>query len=178
VNDGQRVRPFRVSLLGLMGVVLACGVGSYWLTHPTFQAASQAFTAAITVLLFAILAAIYGRHRTFWIGFLIFGAVYFALAFGPWTREAVRPYMYTSHLLGDLANLLGLTTKPLTGPFDPSRVGLDSGLNRFFWYNDGERFQRIGHSLAALAHGMVGGCLAVFLGSRRHSLPEVDRSPS
>ena len=177
MNDDRQLRRFRVNLLGLMGGVLACGVASYWLTHPTFHAASLAFTTAITVLLFASVAAIYGRHRTFWVGFLIFGWAYLALAFAPGSRTDVRPYLITSHLLGDLANLFGLPEKQPTRNFAVVQVPMDSGLDYFFGSVHGEWFQRVGHSLAALAHGMVGGVLAVVMASRRHK-PAVDTTRS
>jgi hypothetical protein len=173
VNDGQRMRPFRVSILGLMGMVLLCGAWFAWLRRPTFHAASFAFTTMLTVLLFSLLALRYSRWRDFWVGFVIFGWGYAILAFGPGCWMGVRPYLITSHPLGDLADLLGLTSSRhdnlmLNGDFEYGRVPSDSGLNPWFRTGRGERFQRIGHSLAALAHGLVGGLLAVFMASRLH----------
>jgi hypothetical protein len=173
VNDGQRMRPFRVSILGLMTLILLCGAWFAWLRRPTFHAASFAFTTMLTVLLFSLLALRYSPRRNFWVGFVIFGWGYAILAFGPGCWMGVRPYLITSHPLGDLADLLGLTGKGpgnlmLNGDYNPGRVPSDSGLNPWFKTDGGERFQRIGHSFAALAHGLVGGLLAVFMASRLH----------
>jgi hypothetical protein len=168
-----RLPPFRVGILGLMGVVLACGVWFFWLSRPTFHGASLAFTAALTVILFATLAAIYGSYRTFWVGFAVFGWVYLALAFAPGAGTDIRPYLVTSHLLGDLANLLGLSSNGLelhgNSPFltiGDAWIPTDSGIDAWLRTDKGRRFQRVGHSLAAILHAFAGGLLAVFLARR------------
>lgn len=165
------MKPWRMTILGLMGVVAACGVASYWLAHPTFHAASLAFTAAMTVLLVGLLEARYGRDRAFWFGFVVFGWGYALLAFAPGAWLGVRPYLFTSHLLGDLADLLGRTKLSNRIEFswqdDLRQVVREAGLNQWFMTLDGDRFQRIGHSLAAVLHGLAGGILAGFLARRR-----------
>jgi cbb3-type cytochrome oxidase subunit 3 len=168
------MRPFRVSILGLMGLILLCGVWFAWFRRPTFHAASFAFTTMLTILLLALIALRYSRSRDFWFGFVVLGWGYAILAFAPGCWMGVRPYLITSHPLGDLADLLGLTrTRPpnifnIDGDYNPGRVPGDSGLNPWFRFDRGERFQRIGHSFAAILHGVIGGLIAVFLASRRH----------
>jgi hypothetical protein len=168
------MRPFRVSILGLMGLILLCGVWFAWLRRPTFHASSFAFTTMLTILLLSLLALRYSRLRDFWFGFVVLGWGYALLAFAPGCWMGVRPYLITSHPLGDLADLLGLTRRPPPGDYlfngviDPGRVPFDSGLNPWFRSDKGEQFQRIGHSFAAILHGVIGGLLAVFLASRRH----------
>jgi hypothetical protein len=166
------MRPFRVSILGLMGLILLCGVWFAWFRRPTFHAASFAFTTMLTILLLSLIALRYSRSRDFWFGFVVLGWGYAILAFAPGCWMGVRPYLITSHPLGDLADLLGLTKIPASGSFHLSgyilgRVPTDSGLNVWFGTDDGERFQRIGHSFAAILHGVIGGLLTVFLASRR-----------
>ncbi len=154
--------------IGVMAGVVACGAWSVWLVRPTFHAASFAFTTALTVLLFALVQVRYGRPRAFWFGFAVFGWGYALLAFAPGAWEQTRPYLLTSHPLGDLAYALGLTkTSPHVVPGDLPNVILAAGLNPWFATIEGDRFQRVGHSLAAILHGVAGGVLAVFLERRR-----------
>ncbi|HEY2157024.1 MAG TPA: hypothetical protein VGH33_15455 [Isosphaeraceae bacterium] len=162
------MKSWRMTILGMMGVVVACAAWSAWLIRPTFHAASFAFTTMWTVLLVALLQLRYGRNRAFWFGFVVFGWGYAMLAFAPGSWMQIRPYLLTSHPLGDLAGALGLTKSSdtmsvLTIDFRPIH---DAGLDRWFATIEGDRFQRIGHSLAALLHGVAGGLLAVFLSRR------------
>lgn len=154
--------------LGLMAAVVTCGAWSVWLVRPTFHAASFAFTAALSALLFAILQLRYGRARAFWYGFVVIGGGYAFLAFAPGAWLEIRPYLLTSHPLGDLADALGLAkkTSPNIVAGDLPNVILAAGLNPWFATVEGDRFQRIGHSLAVVLHGIAGGLLAVILARR------------
>ena len=173
------MKTWRMTILGLMGVVVACAVWSAWLLRPTFHAASFAFTTTWTVLLIALLQLRFSRNRAFWFGFVVFGWGYALLAFAPGSWIQVRPYLITSHPLGDLAGALGLTKSPITTGLTKSPITtLDfndidiysniqrAGLNPWFASSQGDRFQRIGHSLAAILHGFAGGLLALFLARR------------
>jgi hypothetical protein len=162
------MKSWRITILGMMGIVLACGVAFYWLMRPTFHAASLAFTAALTILLVALLELRYGRLRTFWFGFVVFGWGYLLLAMAPGAWSEVRPYLITSHLLGDLADVLGHTNPStlIVRRLDYGRVPPDSKVNLWFHTDEGNQFQRVGHSLAAILHGVAGGLLAVFLSRR------------
>jgi hypothetical protein len=154
--------------LGLIACVAGVAAWAVWLFRPTFHAASLAFTAALTVLLFAILQARFGCHRAFWFGFVVFGWGYMLLAFAPGSWTQIRPYLLTSHPLGDLAVALGLTrTSRNVVEGDLPNIIFAAGLNPWFATVEGDRFQRVGHSLAALAHGVAGGLLAMFLERRR-----------
>ncbi len=162
--------PWRMTIPWLMGLVAACAVWSVWLLRPTFHAASFAFTTALTVLLIALLQLRYGRNRTFWFGFVVFGWGYAMLAFAPGAWVEIRPQLLTSHPLGDLADALKLTktsTQRVLGDPNYYRIILEAGLNPWFATIEGERFQRIGHSLATILHGVAGGLLAVLLQHRR-----------
>lgn len=114
-------------------------------------------------------ATAYGRHRAFWFGFVVFGWGYALLAFAPGAWTQIRPHLITSHPLGDLADALKLTTTSSHRVFgDPNyyAIIMDAGLNPWFATVEGDRFQRIGHSFAAILHGVAGGLLAVLLARR------------
>jgi hypothetical protein len=172
---------WRMTIPWLMGLVLACGVWTVWLLRPTFHTASFAFTTTMTVLLVALVQLRYGRNRVFWFGFVVFGWGYAALAFAPGAWTQIRPQMLTSHPLGDLAVAMKLTqTSNQIVLADPNyiRVILEAGLNPWFATVQGDRFQRIGHSFAAIVHGLAGGVLAMFLERRRsRRLTEGGRGP-
>jgi hypothetical protein len=158
--------------VGLIVGLVAAGAWTVWFLRPTFHAASFAFTAALSALLFAILQLKYGHPRAFWFGFVVCGGGYTWLAFAPGAWLQVRPYLLTSHPLGDLADALGLTkTSRNVVPGDLPNVILVAGLNPWFATVEGDRFQRVGHSLAAILHGVAGGLLAVFLDRRRRERP-------
>ncbi len=161
--------PWRMTIPWLMGLVVACAVWSAWLVRPTFHAASFAFATTLTVLLISLLQLHYGRHRAFWFGFVVFGWGYALLAFAPGAWTQIRPHLITSHPLGDLADALKLTTTSSHRVFgDPNyyAIIMDAGLNPWFATVEGDRFQRIGHSFAAILHGVAGGLLAVLLARR------------
>jgi hypothetical protein len=168
------MKPFRFPILGLMVAVLACGLSFAALRDPSPQGASLTYTRAMTVLLFGLLALFVGRYRTFWLGFVIFGWGYAYLAFGPQQWRESRSFLYTSRLLSDAYSALLRTKTPAdrarltrgqvtTSGFVDEPTGLRQGdLN-----DAGAHFQRIGHSIAAILHGMAGGIVAVFLERHR-----------
>ena len=75
----------RVSIGGLLAIVVFAAVGLAALRSATDLWASLVNTAALAVLGFAIVAAVVrrGASRTFWLAFVVFGAGYLALASGP-----------------------------------------------------------------------------------------------
>ncbi len=76
----------RVSILGLIAAVVACGVifaalrsgSDYWL--------GVAYTMTVALLLAAVVMARYrrGASRAFWFGFAVFGWGMFLLGTNPW----------------------------------------------------------------------------------------------
>jgi hypothetical protein len=174
---------FRWSIAGMMGMVLACAVGFAALRHPTILVASAAFTVALTVLLFAVLAALRGRHRTFWLGFALAGWAYLYISVihvHPFRDDPQEPYLLTSRLLNSLRRFNAQDDQPIppgapppeTPPSieDPSG-GPSSGtvLERAVAHDPFDAsdifncFFRIGHSLAAIVHGFAGGIVIVLL---------------
>jgi hypothetical protein len=161
---------WRMTIPWMMGLVVACAVWSAWLLRPTFHTASFAFTTMLTVLLIALLQLRYGRNRAFWFGFVVFGWGYALVAFAPGAWTQIRPQLLTSHPLGDLADALKLTkasTQLVIADPNYYRVILEAGLNPWFATVEGDRFQRIGHSFAAILHGVAGGLLAAWFAARR-----------
>jgi hypothetical protein len=163
----------------MMLFVMATAVCIAALRYSSPLVVSLTFTATLTILLFSLLAAVFDRHKTFWIGFAIFGWGYAILSCGPGARNDIRPYLFTTHLLDALH--LQMNGPPASN--EPADFDLLTALTKLDVVNrksdESECFQRIGHSLLALLHGVVGGILAVFLAARarKASEREDDRSP-
>jgi hypothetical protein len=58
--------------------------------------ASAMVSPTVPALLGSVVASVWGRHRTGWSGFAIFGWGYFLLAFFSPFRDVVRPHLLTS----------------------------------------------------------------------------------
>jgi hypothetical protein len=99
------MKPFRVSIAGLMAVVLLVAVGVAALRSASDLWAGALFTLALGVLAIAALGAVSlrGRQRASWAGFAALGWGYLLLAFGPWCDTAIRPRLLTTKLLDILA---------------------------------------------------------------------------
>jgi hypothetical protein len=148
----------------MMGLVLACGFGLAALKHPTPLLASFVYTGALTTLFFSILAALRGRHRTFWLGFAIVFSGYFAAAFVLNPSNGPNPIILSSRLFFYLFPRMGITwdrEDALHGvAYDEFR-----GFETHSFENSPEwlAFARVGHSLAAIVHGIAGGVVIVLL---------------
>jgi hypothetical protein len=79
------VKRARLSILGLMAVIVLIAVSFAALRTPTILGASLIFTATVAFLSTAILAAMTrrGRARMTWAGIMVFGWAYLAISFGP-----------------------------------------------------------------------------------------------
>ncbi|MEX2119245.1 MAG: hypothetical protein WD847_06520 [Pirellulales bacterium] len=79
----------KFSLLTLLGAVAIAAVGCAALAHPARGSVMAVFTAAIVLLLSAVLAAIYCKAavRAFWLGFAICGWSYLLLVWVCLERE-------------------------------------------------------------------------------------------
>jgi MFS family permease len=159
---------WRMSVLGLMAMILICGLGFAALRSPSALGASATFTSVLTALLISILGVLYGRHRTFWLGFVVFGWGYALLALSPWCWYEVRPFLLTTRLLGDLARHLGLQSGGyILDGGEIAKIPAAAEIGDWNSTLEGQRFQRIGHSLAVVLHGFAGALLAVVLDARR-----------
>lgn len=82
------MRAFRVSIAGLMGFVVLCGIALDALVHPTRFRTCGMTTLAFGILALALVGASLGRARAFWLGFAIFSGVYLIVGYSSWFRTA------------------------------------------------------------------------------------------
>ncbi|MDB5349577.1 MAG: hypothetical protein JWN86_824 [Planctomycetota bacterium] len=144
---------------------LAIGMGA--LRSPTVLWAQIVTTAALTALLIATVGAIVGSPRAFWVGFAVVGWSYLFFSLGPWCSEQVAPWLLSTRMLDELYLRTMVENKILKGPgIRQTRVW--DGPAMVFMHNfDYLRFHQIGHAIAAIAHGVFGGIVAVWLSDRR-----------
>jgi hypothetical protein len=172
------MKSFCVPIAGLMGLVLFCALSFAAFRSLSYQAAILAFTGMWLAVLAGVVASRFGRYRTFWTGFSVVGGGYALLAFAPGTWEDIRPHLLTSSILEDVAWRLEL----------PNRIGWNRGglvlmtatgfkaIQKPGGLGEADRYERIGHSVAAIVHGIGGGVFAVFLVSlnRRRAVGVVE----
>lgn len=87
---------FRMSIAGVMLLMLPVAVGLAALRDPSELWASVLFTVTLLALLVSVLGTVArrGPARLAFFGFVLFGASYLVLAFGPWASinpEGLRP---------------------------------------------------------------------------------------
>ncbi|HWE39328.1 MAG TPA: hypothetical protein VG406_22450 [Isosphaeraceae bacterium] len=165
----------------MMGLVFVCAVGFAALMHPRSVVASATYTGALTVLLFATLAALRGRYRTFWTGFAVAGWTYFYVAFLSFSSQTHNPYIFTNKILIYVFPKLEIpwdspmavptgTPVPMALPASaiPGVMSSDETIAPvpFEFSPQWIAFARIGHSLAAIVHGFAGGAVIVLLERR------------
>ncbi len=95
----------RISVAGMMILLLGLGLVLASLRFPSDAAAAAALLVTQATLAFAILAVVYraGEGRAFWLGFALFGWGYMALTWESWSgQSADRPEMLTSIVLDHL----------------------------------------------------------------------------
>jgi hypothetical protein len=96
------MRRIRISISGLMAVVLIVSIGVAALRSASEEWAALVTLVTLWLLTFAILGAIYrrGDRRAFWTGFALFGWGYMLWASGFWWAENdQRPQMFTTMFL-------------------------------------------------------------------------------
>ncbi len=107
----------RISVAGMMILLLGLGLVLASLRFPSDAAAAAALLLTQATLAFAILAVVYraGEGRAFWLGFALFGWGYMALTWESWLgRSAHRPETLTSIALDHLAAWFHGTPDPQT----------------------------------------------------------------
>src|SRR5215208_6439046 len=92
-SRGNPMGRFRVTLAGLMGVVVVLGVGLAALKNASNEWAGAVRLMTLGMLAAAILEAVYSRgaRRAWWLGFALFGWGYEALASAPWSSPQTLP---------------------------------------------------------------------------------------
>ena len=193
------MREFRVSIAGLMGFVILCGIALDALVHPTWFRACGVTTLALGILAFAIVGAILGRARAFWLGFTIFGWVYVAVEFSSWLNfsdllltsavlEELYPRLHPKEAKtpSDLAVIPANIPMPPDAPLSPDpfmpSVALPGPTNgtgffrqapTFVYSYEYIAFRQIGQGLASLLAGLVGGVVASFCDARRRGFVDL-----
>jgi hypothetical protein len=93
-------RRFRiVDLVGLVGLAAIVATilrddGPYTRSDPTFVACPLVVSPTLAALLWAVIAARFGRedHRAWWWGFALVAGTYFALGLDYWSDYRFRPF--------------------------------------------------------------------------------------
>lgn len=89
-------RPPRPTVSALIGLVAFCAVTFAALRTSSPYWASVMVSLTVLILLGSVAASIWGRNRSGWSGFAIFGWGYFLLTFTSPFRDVVRPHLLTS----------------------------------------------------------------------------------
>ena len=113
----------RISVAGMMILLLVLGLVLASLRFPSESAAAAALLVTQATLTFAILAIVYraGEGRAFWVGFALFGWGYMALTWESWLgQSADRPEMITSIALDHLRARFHRMPDPQTGLWAPA----------------------------------------------------------
>lgn len=108
------MRPPRVRISTLIGLVLACALGMAALRRPGPEVEQAAFSATVLALILAALRAVHrpGGARAFWSGFALAGGAYLALSIIPATEGRLA----TTRAAGLLADRMG-AAGAANGPF-------------------------------------------------------------
>ncbi len=167
-----------------MAVVLFVALAIAALRESNDLWSSCLFTVTLLVLGIACLGAVFRRGA--YAGFASFGLGYLALVYCPWASMEIRPHLATTKLI-DYAGTRVLSDHPqwqvqlfdaMTGVSkgSVSRDFASPSKNGVLFINgtvfpkprrDMASFERIGHSLFALAFGVVGGIAARYFRETR-----------
>jgi hypothetical protein len=127
------VAHLRISVAGMMILLLGLGLVLASLRFPTGAAAAAVLLVTQVTLALAILAIVYraGEDRAFWLGFALFGWGYMVLTWESWLgQSANRPEMLTSIALDHLGAWLHHTPNPQTALWPFSRPTGSDYYNR------------------------------------------------
>lgn len=184
------MKRIRFSLAGLMGLVLIAAIGIAALRSASPAWAGSMLLLTLALFGISVLGTVYRREgkRAFWLGWCLFSGGYLAVAFAPWWGEEIKPALPTSAILSflherlaparplsvtlllkqQLQNVQGnvsvtlpagvQTTQALNAVIAPATV--TSGVRWLTVSNDATSFQEVGHCLASLLAGLVGGGVA------------------
>jgi hypothetical protein len=188
------MRRFKISIAGMMLAVAVAALGVVGLKEGTDLWASATFTLTVMILLGAILNAWHGRgsRRAFWAGFVLFGWVYLLWIFRPWTNQRNQldvPPVLTSVLLDVVHEHIHVEPQYIPNPnfpslpspapavaYSASEMILKPGI--VYWRGDIESYRQVGHCLAALLFGLVGGAWSVYTHARSGRASGVAESQS
>ncbi len=158
----------RLSILGLMAVVLFVAVGFAALRSPTELWASVIFTLAVFILLVAVIKVVGqdGPERSFWLGFSVFGWGHLLLAFRSSIGFRSSPNLlpFPKLLTSRLADVVLLSIQPGNGSLSIYTT-LVTTRGTF------EHSFQISHCLLSLVAALIGGMVTV------RFIPARDKQP-
>jgi hypothetical protein len=167
------VRRARLSIAGLMGIVLVASLGLTALRSGTEIWAGATLLATSAVLALAVVGVVCrsGPERSWWLGFALFGWGYLGLVF-LWPQTSL--VLPTSALLKLI--------RPSVGPIGMGGGGGGGGFGGGFGgmglYIVYDAYSQAGHSLFSLVVAAVGGVLAVRLFGGQAAPPESVAGPT
>ena len=175
---------FHIGTLVILVLLLAVGLAALRESNETWNIG--VFTAALGMLLFSILLAVYRKEsrRAFWMGFALFGSFYLGISLVP----SIESRLLTTKVLvyleskvpGRYLEVSILEVSSSGPPSNPaqniaiiteaSQAGSSIPGQVKIWKvptgNSTENFVWIGHSFLALIAGLVGGQLSRQLSAR------------
>lgn len=175
------MKRFRVSVAGLMGIVVLAAVGFAALRNPTIVWASGLFTLTVVILCSAVLGAIAvrGPARLTWAGVAVFGWVYLGIAFGigsegngatppPFLIQALGDYMRDSQSATWMAqiNSRPLGERFLEAPMITGNLGGGGTkpvtVTMINWIN----LRRVVHTLGTMSFALLGALVGHIFAAR------------
>jgi len=160
----NRIMRLRVSMAGLLGVVLFSGLILAALRSGSDGWFRAVYTATAASLLFGAVAA---RHLgAFWFGFAAVGVPYFAIGFGPWIvglpgsegRGLNRNLATTSLIVEPVAEAIAARDSPPPGP-----------INGYYLMREGRKANLAGivHSALTVALAIGGGAISRIMAAKQ-----------
>jgi hypothetical protein len=158
--------PLRFSIRGLSAIVLFLGFGFGALRGATIGWVAASILLAVLVLCVTTLGALVrrGPSRPAWVGFALFGWVYFLLHFGPWAdwKRGFGPAHFTTWAIDALLlpRLAPELQEGTTAAGFEGYVKVKSGRS-------GSLVCAVSHALGSLLFGCVGSLSGFLLAARR-----------
>ena len=150
---------FQFSLKGLLLTLTCVAVACIALRYATTMWSCIMNTIVVSLLLFAILGAIFGRgdQRVFWSGFALFGWTFFYVAISSWSGDpvVVAPTKF-----------LWAYLEPIIHQQDLEGWGWqslpDTGFGQKLMQQSPRYFREVGDALASLIVAFLGGWIAAW----------------
>jgi hypothetical protein len=148
-----------LSVQALMVCILVLALAIAALRSASSSWVSAMFSMTLGLLLTAVLGVVYrhGSRRAFWLGFALFGWVYWLMSFGPWFDTWVA----TDLLLTRPIKALSYAMHPPPVFEGTIQLGSSEDFASRASFQTLDNFWRIGKSLAVLVVALLGGFVAV-----------------
>jgi hypothetical protein len=171
----RRVMRIRSNVRSLLALILLLGFGLAALKGATLIWATASILIALSALCSSTLGAIfrYGSSRPCWVGFAVFGWVYFFLHFNPWAQwtTGYGPAHFTTWAVDSL----------IVSRMDPElEAGRAVGsVEEFIILRSGRSgsfFCAVFHAIASLLFGLAGSTIGIILSESSEGRVESPRS--